>query len=172
MRSGIVCFVVGATLLAAGACATASPPIQVYGTLRDVAPLVGTWRGEYIGDLEHSRSGDIEFTLVAGQDHAHGDVMMTPVGARAYQPYQGDDPRSQAHDVMPVTRALVIRFVDAADGMVTGALAPYWDPDRQTQATATFTGRVTETTIEGTFVTKYANGQASTGGRWKVTRSR
>ena len=56
--------------------------------------------------------------------------------------------------------------------LLSGVVAPYWDPDRRSRASATFSGQLTGDTIEGTFTTTYANGDPQTGGRWHVRRTR
>ncbi len=170
--SAIVRTCLGALALALSwSCTYVAPPIQLYGSPADLEALTGEWWGEYIGDRDHNRSGTITFRLVAGENHAHGDVLMVPEGTdRAYQPYQGTEVHSAAGEPVHVARALSVRFVDAADGMISGELDPYWDPARRTGARATFRGRLKGHEIEGTFTTRYANGAAETGGRWKVVR--
>jgi len=168
---GISSFVFVSSWVAAS-CAFVAPRIEVAGTRGDLERLSGEWRGEYIGDRDHGRRGTIVFKLVAGEDHAHGDVVMIPEGRdRPYQRYQGDEQRP-APDLTPRSRVLEIRFVNALDDTVTGVLEPYWDPDRRTRASATFHGQLRDHTIEGRFTTTYANGDADTGGRWHVERQR
>jgi hypothetical protein len=41
--------------------------------------LAGDWFG--IRERRTDRRGTIVFTIVAGEDHAHGDVLMSPQGA-------------------------------------------------------------------------------------------
>jgi len=160
--------VVAACAAAVTACGFHAPPVRVQGTASMLEQLAGEWWGEYTGDRLHGRNGSIAFKLVAGEDHAHGDVLMTPRGAD--RPY-GRGPGEGASSPMGASNVLTIRFVTAIDGTITGALDPYWDPERGTEATATFRGRVSgDDTIEGTFITAYADGQPSTGGRWKATR--
>ena len=146
-----------------------APSIQMYGTPGDLERLAGEWSGEYTGDRAHVRRGTIMFKLVAGERVAHGDVRMTPDGVdRPSQRYSEDEkrlPREREHG----SRVLTIRFVNAMDGVVNGELDPYWDPDRKTQASATFRGRMADEVIEGTFITRYANGSAERGGRWRAT---
>jgi hypothetical protein len=54
------------------ACAYVSPPIRLDGRPADLDALVGKWSGAYSGDGPQRRRGSISFTLVAGEDHAHG----------------------------------------------------------------------------------------------------
>jgi hypothetical protein len=158
-------------VLAVG-CHYKGPPVQVYGTPADLEALVGEWSGEYVGTRLHGRNGSIFFTLAAGTDNAHGDVLMTPERAEPYKRYPGEQPFAQTGEPFPRDQVLTIRFVRAMDGSITGRLEPYWDPDRRSQATSVFTGRLQGNRIEGTFTTSYASGEESTGGRWSVTRIR
>ena len=164
----------GAAMVAvAGGCASLAPSIPVAATPGVLERLSGDWRGEYIGDHDHARQGTIAFKLTAGEDHAHGTVVMTPAGlGRPLQPYRGDELTTPSQWRAEHNRVLAIRFVNADDDTLNGVLEPYWDPDRQTRASTTFRGRLTGNIIEGTFTTTYANGIAETGGRWKVRRTR
>jgi hypothetical protein len=148
-------------LLAAAqmACVFHGPPVPVTGRPGDLEQLAGEWSGDYVGDHDHRRRGTIAFHLQAGATQAYGSVIMTPEGlGRAYQ--RAESPRT-----------LTIRFVHADGGTLVGALDAYWDPDRQSEATATFRGRLIDArTIEGTFTTRYATGAADTAGTWHVTR--
>jgi hypothetical protein len=154
-------------------CAFVAPRVEVLGTPGGLARLSGEWWGEYIGDRDHARHGSIAFKLVAGEDHAHGDVLMIPEGlGRPYGRNQWDEPGTPPHELEQRSRMLEIRFVMVTENTVNGVLGPYWDPDRQTEASATFRGRLADDTIEGTFTTSYASGAAKTGGRWKVWRAR
>jgi hypothetical protein len=96
---------------------------------------------------------------------------MTPEGSSTpFQRHQGYEMGARPDDGRP--QVLTIRFVRAEDGGVTGALDPYWDPDRGSQATTIFRGRLIDDTIEGTFTTRYASGMTDTAGRWRVMRQR
>jgi len=154
-------------------CAFVAPRVEVLGTPRGLARLSGEWWGEYIGDRDHARHGSIAFKLVAGEDHAHGDVLMIPDGdSQPYGRYQRNEPSTPLYEVAERSRVLEIQFVMVTQDTVSGVLGPYWDPDRQTEASAMFRGRLADGTIEGTFTTSYASGAARTGGRWKVWRAR
>jgi hypothetical protein len=164
------------TLLPAGGCGYVAPEVQVQGPVQDLDRLAGEWQGEYVGDPAHGRRGSISFKLVAGEGHAHGDVLMIPAGQTA--PY-GRRPGRVDADTPPVERTerapdpiLTIRLVLANGRTVTGVLDPYWDPDRSTEATTTFQGVLTDDTIQGTFTTAYASGAARTAGTWTVKRRR
>ena len=165
--------VAGLTLLLAGSCASLAPPIRVQGSARDLERLSGQWRGEYVGDHDHRRRGTISFKLIAGEDYARGDVVMTPEGLdQPYHRYQSSDPGAPRTEPSHASPVLTIRFVAIEDDEVHGVLDPYWDPDRLTEASATFHGRLRDNVIEGTFTTTYASGTAKTGGQWKVVRGR
>jgi hypothetical protein len=134
------------------------------GSPADLERLAGAWEGEYAGG-PHGRSGTIVFTLAAGEDHAHGDVLMIPEGSeRGYSPYPGRTLPDQAPQV------LTIRFVGANDGRVTGSLDRFWDPDSRCGAFATFRGTVSGPVMEGTFTSQCVDGRAPVTGRWKVRR--
>lgn len=158
-------------LLGGWGCTFVAPAVPVQGTPAALELLSGEWWGEYVGDREHDRRGTIAFKLIAGEDHAHGDVLMVPRDTvRPYEPYRDDESGRRTAEPVSASRVLSIRFVAAGDGFVRGALDPYWDPDRRTEATATFRGRLRGDTIEGTFTTTYADGTPATGGRWTVAR--
>ena len=146
-------------------CALA-PPIELEGPPADLERLVGQWEGRYTGGRD-SRSGRIAFTLVAGEDHAHGDVLMIPEGSeRGYSRYPGRsvEPSEQFSQI------LTIRFVRASGGSVSGSLDPYWDPDAHCTAYATFRGSVRDNVMQGTFTSTCDNGLVPAMGRWKVVR--
>jgi hypothetical protein len=153
---------IGAAALA-GCASTQSPPVTLVGA--DLQPLEGEWRGSY--ELPQlGRSGSIYFTLVAGEDHAHGDVIMVPAGSsdpirRAPGP-EGRDPDN------PSPQAITIRVVRLRGDTVTGTLSPYLDPDCNCTAVATFRGVIHGNMIRGLFETRRASGTAS--GTWSVER--
>jgi len=160
-------------LVLTASCAFNGPPVPVSGTAADLEQLAGEWRGNYWGDANHGRSGTVMFRLVAGEDHAHGDVVMTAEGLdRPYQAYPPSQPLRSPQAVARSTRALAIRFVRAGDGLVTGVLDKYWDPERSSDARTVFRGQFVDSqTIEGTFTPQYDTGTAATGGTWKATRA-
>lgn len=161
--------IIGLTVvLIASGCAAMAPPIRMDASPADAEILAGEWYGSYAGDDRGRRRGTIIFKLVAGEDHAHGSVLMIPEGStRAYERYHGDAPilEGQVRSQM-----LSLRVVHARDGVVTGALDTYWDPDRGCPATTTFRGAITDGVIVGTFVTKFGTGVVEATGRWTVSR--
>jgi hypothetical protein len=158
---------IGAVLLMGLVGCGPPPPVQIAGAPADIESLAGEWTGSY-KSRDSSRDGTIWFKLVAGEDHAHGDVLMTPPDrSEAYArlkpgelPGQGDAPRF-----------LAIRFVAVSRGEVSGSLEPYWDPECDCEARTEFRGRQYENTFEGSFVTRLTSGLTKEG-RWTATRSR
>ena len=140
------------TVPAASRCASAPPPIRLDASAGAREVLLGDWAGEYVGDEVDPRRGTIAFRLQAGEDHAHGDVRMTPNESRA------------------PTRFLSIRVVRSLDGSIAGELDPYWDPDRHCRAWTTFRGELDGRVISGTFETVYDAPIPRTRGRWRVVR--
>jgi hypothetical protein len=159
--SGALCVV-----LALAACSTTSPPVPVQATESDLQRLAGQWEGEYSSEAT-GRSGSIQFKLISGEDHAHGDVLMIARGATV--PYRAavTTGREQAH---PGSQLLTIRFVSSTGGTVTGTLDPYHDPDCDCEVETSFSGKVEGDTIAGTFTSTSSRSAGRTGGRWKVTR--
>jgi hypothetical protein len=148
-------------ILSACAGATAIP---IQGPQTDLAALLGEWRGTYTSpDL--SREGTVWFTLASGEDHAHGDVRMTPRGqTEPYGPY--DETNRQRHES---PRFLSIRFVQVSSNDVRGVLDAYWDPDCKCSATTTFRGQRDGDRLQGTFETRLMTGTVVTG-RWRADR--
>lgn len=155
-----------AALTAVAACGTVqSNPIPVAGP---VASLAGEWRGSY-ESAETGRAGSIVFTLVGGEDHAHGDVIMIPRGLNApLRPAHGFP--SAAEPPMPSSQVLTIEFVQATGDSVFGSLAPYTDPECSCTVLTTFLGRLQGNTIEGTFTTRRARATMLIRGTWMVRR--
>jgi hypothetical protein len=150
-----------------GACQAAQPPVPVSG---EVMMLAGRWEGEY-GSRESGRSGSILFTLAAGADTAHGDVIMVPNEWGLPPSPRTGDPDAPARRLGPAPQALAIAFVRAADRMIEGRLAPYRDPECGCLLTTMFRGRLTgPDTIEGTFVSLHGTSGPETKGWWRATR--
>jgi hypothetical protein len=148
-------------------CATTSAPVPIEGTASNVAALAGHWEGTYESEAT-GRTGSIVFDLVAGDDHAHGDVVMIPRGStNAYRP--APRPTGEAAGSAPPTAELLsVRFVRAEGETVTGTLDPYWDPDCSCEVTTTFVGAINGDRIAGTFTSMRTAGRVS--GTWKATR--
>jgi hypothetical protein len=139
--------------------------IPVQGEPRGVVGLSGEWNGTYVRD-DTQREGTIWFVLKEGEDHAHGDVRMTPQGGSPYLRHHPDV--SWERSEMP--GVLDIRFVYITEGGLEGSLEPYWDPQCRCRATTTFRGRLSGNRLSGTFLTRLDSGTSATG-RWQATRT-
>lgn len=149
-------------ILTLTSCASATI-VPLEGSRADASPLAGEWAGSYISP-DVSRQGTIWFKLVEGEDHAHGDVRMTPAGSGT--PYARGIGTVQPRE--PI-QFLGIRFVRASATGVTGTLDQYWDPDAGCLANTTFRGRLSGDRIDGTFETRLATGVVVEG-RWQASR--
>ena len=69
-------------------------------------------------------------------------------------------------------QVLTINFVNASGGEVKGTIDPYHDPACNCELTTTFVGRITGSTIEGTFTSDAGGAAPVTSGRWKMTRQK
>lgn len=169
MRNLIMVFGVAAISLGGSACAYNPRPVQMDASRADWEILAGNWRGGYT-TTSPGRGGFIDFRLSAGDEQAFGDVLMIAEDARVpYRPYPPGDPRLGPTDA-PYTQLLTIRFVRVEHGLISGTMAPYWDPDRSCQASAIFLGDVKGRVIEGTFTSICEDGVRQLRGRWRVTR--
>ena len=149
-------------ILTLTSCASATI-VPVQGRVADVSGLAGEWTGAYTSP-DMGRQGTIWFRLIEGEDHAHGDVRMTPQGT--VTPYGREIPTAQSRE--PV-QFLGIRFVRVSPTEVSGVLDSYWDPDAGCLANTTFRGRLYGDRIEGQFETRLATGIFATG-RWQAAR--
>jgi hypothetical protein len=155
-------------MLAAG-CAFNPPPVPVDARPADLERLTGRWAGRY-ERVNSGRAGSIEFNLVYGEDHAHGDVVMIPGGSpHAYRSWRED---GVARGPVDAVQELTIRFVAVDDGEITGELDAYRDPDCDCRAYTRFRGRLRGDVVEGTFVTHTTRAAGPVQGTWKVTRKR
>jgi hypothetical protein len=157
-----------APLMGAG-CGLAMRPVTFEASPADWERLSGEWRGEYTM-AGHDRHGLIAFRLKGGVREAAGDVLMIP--DRFNWPYTGMPPKDMPPGHAPQTdsQLLSIRFVSAERGTVGGNMAPYWDPDRNCQAFASFTGSVDGDVIAGSFISVCEDGVRTLKGRWRVER--
>jgi len=148
-------------------CSSAPAPVPVSGSAAQMERLAGSWAGEY-SSLATGRYGNIRFTLAAGSDTAHGDVVMVPRNARASQ-QQGND-RVVASPANPAT--IRIAFVRAAGDSVIGQLEPYLDPDCACTLETSFHGRLSGDHIEGSYGSRNVQTGERAFGTWKVKRQR
>jgi hypothetical protein len=157
-------------LLGAG-CGPAMRPVTFDAAPADWERLAGEWRGEYTM-AGHDRHGLISFRLTAGAREAAGDVLMIP--DRFAWPYHGMPPREMPPAPPPQAESqlLTIHFVSASRGELVGNMAPYWDPDRDCRAFASFTGSVDGDAIAGSFISVCEDGVRTLKGRWRVERNR
>jgi len=160
---------VGVLVLSA-ACALRPAPVPVSGPVSDVQALVGQWTGEY-RSLETGRSGSILFTLNAGTDTAHGDIVM--VAREPGMTY--DDAVRVATVRKTANQVLTIRFVRVSGSMVTGTIDPYPDPDPNSacELLTVFRGTLSGGRISGTFRTNHIGHDSPLQeGTWWVKRSK
>ena len=154
-------------LIVGVSCAPRHRPVALDAGPADREALLGSWQGSY--RIAGGRRGTIEFTLTAGGDQAYGDVLMIADGAR--RAYRRSPPDERRIGALPVeSEVLTIRFVRAIDGRLTGALTPYWDPDRRCLANATFRGVVDGRVMDGTFRSTCGAGGPTYTGRWTMRR--
>lgn len=153
-----------AVLAAALGCGGSQAPVPLVGRQADISQLAGEWDGEY-SSVESGRSGSIVFKLVAGEDTATGDVVMTP----QWLGHQGNG-QMPSQRQQPMPRPLTIRFVRVTGGEVSGALEPYPDPNCGCTLHTTFVGRLRADTLEGTYTSLHEQTRDVQKGRWRVVR--
>jgi hypothetical protein len=157
-------------LMLSTACALRPAPVVVSGPAADVKALVGQWTGEY-RSAETGRSGSILFTLEAGTDTAHGDIVM--VAREPGMTY--DDAVRMATVRQAAHQVLTIRFVRVSAGVVTGTIDPYPDPDPNSgcELLTVFHGTLSGNRISGTFRTNHVGHDSPLQeGTWSVTRGK
>lgn len=157
-----------ATFLGCGHAAPPEPvwPIAVEGAPRDVRPLAGEWRGEFLDQSTH-RSGTILFRLHDGT--GEGSVTFTtPTPALACPNPIGESTadRDRGRTVLRIARLAV----DA--GSVGGSLASYRDPERNCWVDTWFMGRLLGDRLEGSFFVHPSVGDTIRAGSWWAARRR
>ena len=153
------------TAAALSGCATGRV-IVMKGEPSSLRFLAGEWDGVFAGD-ENGAQGLVWFSLIAGEDHAHGDVRMTPNDRPAYNRF---DPRQSMHGPEAMTY-LDIRWVRVDRFTVEGTLEPFLDPVCSCRAETTFRGVLGDNRLDGSYTTRLADGTIRTG-RWRVVRTR
>ena len=151
-------------------CSFAMRPVHVDAGAADWQALAGDWRGNY-SISGRDRHGVIEFRLKALEHEAAGDVLM--ISDRSSWPATGMPPKDGFPRRPPdFSQLLAIRFVAADRGMVSGTMEPYWDPDRECRAWATFLGSADGEVIAGSFISVCDDRTRILRGRWRVERRR
>lgn len=126
LRAIVPVFAVTFSMLAL-ACTSAPAAVPIQATPAEISALAGHWEGEYSSKAT-GRLGSIVLDLIAGEDHAHGDVLMIPRGSNdPYRPARR--PGGQGPGPAEATQLLKIRFIRAEGAGLSGTLEPYWDPD-------------------------------------------
>jgi hypothetical protein len=151
------------------ACLPSQNPVNVFGGKVDLALFEGDWEGDYFSK-DTGRSGSIEFTLIAEENKAFGDVLMIPRGSK--EPYHPIGYEDKAETDPQFPELLTISFVEVMGGKVSGELTPYWDPEMQRRMYTTFEGVLKDDTILGTFESRMEQSPIYFYGQWKVTRKK
>ncbi len=159
-----------AVLFANTGCSLTMRPVHVAASHIQWEALAGEWRGTYRMD-GYDRHGTIAFKLAAIEEQASGEVLMIP--ERTGWPYTMNGPMQgpPSGRMEPRTQLLTIRFVEAADGTVSGTMDPYWDPDRQCTAHATFTGLIDGNSVSGSVNSVCDDNVRVLHGRWRARRT-
>lgn len=163
-------------MIAAGsvalACASRPSPITVTGDSGARASLAGKWVGEYNSPAT-GRTGSIVFNLSPSGDAANGDVVMIPRGYdRALQPYSATSGTNVGVQGAAPSQVLSIKLVRVAGDTVSGVMDAYRDPECDCPVQTTFTGKLNDDTIEGTFATSGRQSAGPQTGTWRVKRSK
>jgi hypothetical protein len=164
-----------ALLLAANACATMPAPVPLVADPEGKLLLAGNWVGEYWNPAT-GRSGSISFSLVQHDttqcnvhaEHAHGDVLMVPLGGEALPPAEGWEIGRAEREAPTVLRIQLIRV---RGERLTGTLEPYRDPDTGNAVSTTFEGIINGDEIRGDFVSVDARTGQRFMGNWRVLRT-
>ena len=161
---------IAAIAILAASCGWKRTAVPIIADTGSEALLVGQWSGEY-GSRDTGRSGSITFDMASEKDTAYCDIVMVPK-VNAFQ--TGGPERANGSVIVPeaLAQPLKIRFIRLGEGRVSGTLDPYIDPECNCRVTTTFQGKITTpNTIEGTYTTRGAGIQTSSG-TWKVNRQR
>lgn len=148
------------------ACASGPPAVPVLAAPADLDLLTGEWAGEYQADHPTGRNGTILFRLEAGEEEARGDVLMHVDRSVMEALPPREDPWKFAHH----DRILAVTFVRAGGGRIHGQLDPYPDPVCGCEMRTTFTGRIGDRVIEGTYRSVHVESGETTTGKWRVVR--
>ena len=149
-----------------GCSSTPPPPVPVGGDEAALAALGGEWTGEYWSGST-GRRGAIRFRMQSDASAAFGDVWMSPSPHERAATGPGSGPSSATGAAEP----LQIRFVRVGEqGVVSGTMEPYRDPDCACMVSTTFHGTIEGDTIRGTYTTRGPRTHRETGGQWQARR--
>lgn len=156
-------------ILALSACTYNPTPVTLIASAGDVISLAGTWEGTYQG-RESERTGTILFTIEAGKDTAHGDVLMEAAPQHQFIAADVASGEHMRHSRAP--EVLRITWVGLHRGYVEGALEPYIAPDCQCTVKTIFSGYLDDDgdLIKGDFVTSGATLRQT--GTWTVRKKK
>lgn len=159
--------ILGALLISA--CVYKPTPVTLIASPGDVISLAGTWEGTYQGK-ESERTGSILFTIEAGKDTAHGDVLME--APPRYQFVAADVASGEHMRHSRAPEVLRITWVGLHRGYVEGALEAYIAPDCQCTVKTVFSGYVNDDgdVIKGEFVTTGTSLRQT--GTWTVRKKK
>ena len=156
----LLIFVFGAVVFSS--CSGSKVP--VLGDEEGIQMLAGKWKGTYTNPVTGG-SGFIEFNLKAGTDSAKGNVVMTPKESKL--PYE---PANEHNEPYSEPRALTISFVKVTGGYVSGMLDKYLAPECNCVMETSFTGKLEDNIIKGTFKTVNTDTGDSSTGEWEVEK--
>lgn len=138
-----------ALTLALSACAGSASSVPVKGPQEQVLQLAGDWEGSFDGATS-GRQGEIRFELTAGRHIASGQVVM--------------------FDEQAQQRPLGIELVQVQDGLITGKIEPYLEPQCDCQVVTEFSGNMIGDYIDGTYVTRGLDKPVEQRGSWSMAR--
>lgn len=168
MNRRIHWFIIAISLLFLyGSCESYKNPVYLMGNAVDWEMLAGEWKGEYFSK-DTGRSGTIEFTLIADENEAYGDVLMIPRGSK--EPYHPVGYKEGPEADSSIPRLLTIHFREVLGKKVRGELIPYWDPEMQRRMLTIFEGTLEDDSIKGTFESRIEQSPIYFYGQWEVFR--
>jgi len=133
-------------------CSSGGQEITVVGEKKEIGELAGLWQGTYDSD-DGARTGTIELRFEGDTKTASGNVVMSA----------SDNPDAALH--------LRIRFVQIAEGWISGRLDPYQDPECDCMVESLFQGRLAGDSMVGTYSTRGVAEEFLRTGSWVMTRS-
>ncbi len=134
-----------------GACASSMSSVPVKGPDKDVARMVGEWKGEFEG-TDNERRGTIEMVFELGRHTA--DARVTMVGATA----DGS------------ALKLKVESLKVEDGGVTGTIEPYDDAACGCKVETRFEGVLSGDFIVGTYLARMTGNGRELSGQWSAER--